>query len=91
MLPSSGEEWSVLRRQKASFARGLHHRAPRRLCPADPLIAHEQGVVALRVCQLAGAEAHFSQALAMAGGGLSAGAAPCPGPTALPAASLALN
>ncbi len=46
--------------------------------------------MALRVCQLAGAEAHFSQALAMAGGGLSAGAASCPSLAALPAASVGL-
>lgn len=42
------------------------------LCPADPLIAHEQGVVALKVRQLAGAEVHFTHALQMASGGLSA-------------------
>jgi hypothetical protein len=45
-----------------------------RLCPKDPLLAHERGCVALRAGNNVEAEEFLRQALHLAGGGLHVGA-----------------
>ena len=50
-----------------------------RLCPKDPLLAHERGCVALRAGSNAEAEEFLRRALHLAQGGLHVGEAPING------------